>query len=485
MIDTHAHIDADVFDIDRSEVIKRAFDDGMEAVIVPGIEPARFESVLKTAESHKNIFFGIGVHPHNAHEYTQEVENKILKLATHPKAVAIGEIGLDYYYDFCPQDTQRKVFSRQLELAVELGKPVIVHNRDSDADLMDIIYSYRSEKLSGVLHCFSGDEEMLAKALDAGFYVSFTGNITFKKSILGEIVKSAPIERIMIETDSPYMTPVPLRGKRNEPKLVRLVAEKIAEIKSMTIDEVLKMTTNNAKQLFKLSMIMFVLMFASYNSYAQRDNSEDEYEDEEEVYEQPKNLYPKQFGIGPIFGTNTVVETYTPGGEDVAYEGVLAYGAMAHYQVLDYLGIEAAYINSVKQPDKKFKDLLDPTTYQQIQLTTHWIPNPYGRINFYGTLGLSMFFNKYSFNETGELKTTKKDNSLGMNAGVGMFVNVNLNSAGILVFMAEWRLDFMFKKTKLDFDPRKAIGSEEYKNNVEVSTFFSIPRVGVIWYPKI
>lgn len=213
MIDTHAHIFSEEFDNDITEVIENAFNSGVEAIILPAIEPKTFEKVINVSNLSENLFFSMGVHPHNAQEFNDEVSNKIIELASNPKMKAIGEIGLDYYYNFAPQDLQKEVFRKQLKLAKELNLPVIIHNRESDDDLLEILNAEQDGSLRGVLHCFSSNVEIMKKAIDLGFLISFTGNITFKKSEgLREIVKLAPIEKIMLETDSPYMTPVPFRG---------------------------------------------------------------------------------------------------------------------------------------------------------------------------------------------------------------------------------------------------------------------------------
>ena len=299
MIDTHAHIDTSAFDEDRDLVIKRAFETGIESIIIPGIEPKDFENILALTDRFDNIFCAMGIHPHYAQQVTKENLEIIEKNAINPKVVAIGEIGLDYYYDFAPRDIQKEAFSSQLKLAKTLNKPVIVHNRDSDSDLLAILKNEQDGNLKGVLHCFSGDRNMLNEAIDLDFHVSFTGNITFKKSTLTEIVEITPLERILLETDSPYMTPVPLRGKRNEPSYVNYVAQKISEIKSIQINEVIKMTTANAKRLFKLTILLLLIPLFSLFSQS---NSSDTIQPK--VYQ-----FEKAFGLGAVIGTHTIVQT--------------------------------------------------------------------------------------------------------------------------------------------------------------------------------
>ena len=261
MIDTHAHIDADVFDEDRDQMIAQAFANGVKAIIIPAIEPDRYDGVLSICNQYENIYCGMGVHPHNANDYSAPVEDRIIALLENPKVRAVGEIGLDYYYDFAPKDVQQEVFRRQLNIAKSYDMPVIIHNRESDDDMIEILQEEQNGELKGVLHCFSSDLTMLHKALDLGFHVSFTGNITYKKSILDEIVRATPLDKIMIETDSPYMTPVPHRGKRNEPQFVRFIAQKIAEIHALNLEEIITMTSNNAKSLFRLPLFLIVFLF--------------------------------------------------------------------------------------------------------------------------------------------------------------------------------------------------------------------------------
>ncbi|MFM8456425.1 MAG: TatD family hydrolase [Ignavibacteria bacterium] len=258
MIDTHAHIDADVFDEDREEMIAHAFNNGIEAIIIPAIEPTRYDGVLSICDTHEHIYCGMGVHPHNAHEYSQEVEDRIISLLSLPKVIAVGEIGLDYYYDFAPKEMQKDVFRRQLSIAKSHDLPVIIHNRESDDDMIAILQEEQTGELKGVLHCFSSDLTMLHRALELGFHISFTGNITYKKSVLDEIVRATPLNRIMIETDSPYMTPVPHRGKRNEPSFVQFIAQKIADIYALTVEEIITMTSSNAKSLFRLPLFIIL-----------------------------------------------------------------------------------------------------------------------------------------------------------------------------------------------------------------------------------
>ncbi len=490
MIDTHCHIDTERFDKDRDVVINQAIADGVECIIVPAIEPKTFNSLLKVVAGYDCLFNGIGVHPHNSFEVNQQVLTEIEQVAQeNDKTVAIGEIGLDYYYDFSPIDIQKKSFADQIAIAKNLHLPIIVHNRESDSDLMQILKQNQDGNLSGVLHCFSGDVEMMLQAVDLGFFVSFTGNITFKNtSQLTEVVRQTPIENLLLETDAPWMAPIPYRGKRNEPKFLKLIAQKISEIKSIPINEVISMTTKNAKKLFNLSILLISLLFVSSTVFAQSrttvyDDDFEDYSPKEDTYD----LYPRTFGFGPTLGTNTIVETYDDG-QDISYDGLVAYGFITSYRVLKYLTLAASYHYSKStQYVEKYK--VDPNHHHAIEFSSFISPNPYGRVNFYGILGLSYLINKYGrriYSDEFPLgrKEYENDNKLAANTGLGFNVNIDLNNAGILCFMLEWKLNFALQKTNLEFDPRIDPKQPNHNRKTDISTFYSIPRLSILWYPK-
>ena len=265
MFDTHCHLQVDTFDTDRDDIFSRSEAAGVDLFLVPNIELSTFDATLAIAKRN-NVFCALGIHPHHASEWNADVRDRIHKeVAQNPKVVAIGEIGLDYYYDFAPRDVQIRAFREQIALAQELGLPIIIHTRDSIPETLDIIAdcysSPNSTYLHGQFHCFSGTVGQMERAIGNGFCVSFTGNITFKNSALGEVVRETPLERILIETDSPYLAPVPHRGKRNTPELLPLVAEKIAEIKQIDVKTVMTKTTENAKRLFsRVSGLALVLL---------------------------------------------------------------------------------------------------------------------------------------------------------------------------------------------------------------------------------
>jgi TatD DNase family protein len=265
MFDTHCHLQTDAYDEDREQVLTEARAAGLKRFMVPAIDHGSFSRTLSLARSSDDIFCSLGIHPHSAKEWSSEIADEIRQAAgNEPKIRAIGEMGLDYYYDFAPKDVQRRAFSEQIALAQELRLPIVVHTRDSEDDVYSIVqeqYQNAPPDLPrGQFHCFSGDVPLMERAIALGFHVSFTGNITFKKSTLGEVVREVPLERMLLETDSPYLTPAPHRGKRNTPGFLRLIAEKVAEIKGIDIEVVMDQTYRNALKLFQISLWLLVLL---------------------------------------------------------------------------------------------------------------------------------------------------------------------------------------------------------------------------------
>ena len=258
MIDTHCHIDEEAFNADREEVIARQQESGVEAMIVPGVNVASIETVLQVCRAHPGYCFpALGLHPEDVKADWQEqlaiVENAIR--AHHNELVAIGEIGLDYYWDKTFKEEQQEVLRRQLLLARELNLPVILHNREATEDILSIVKEIvnrksSNRKLTGVFHCFNGSRETAQQILDMGFYIGIGGVLTFKNSKLAEKLEGVPLERILLETDAPYMAPVPHRGERNESRFMIHVTERLAQVYNCTIEDIISATTVNAKQLF-------------------------------------------------------------------------------------------------------------------------------------------------------------------------------------------------------------------------------------------
>lgn len=250
-VDTHAHLFYENFKDDLDEVILRAKENGVDYILVPATDLKTAEETLKLCDKYDFIYAAVGIHPHDTKNWDDSLLQQIEKLAAHPKVVAIGEIGLDYYYDFSPKTQQIKAFKSQLDLALKLELPVIIHNRDSDEDMMEIISSYCSTGLKAQFHCFNASLNDAIEYLKMSHFISFTGNITYKKSEeLRNILKQIDLNHLLLETDSPFMTPVPHRGKRNEPAFVKYVADKIAEVHNITTDEVAKITSLNAFRMF-------------------------------------------------------------------------------------------------------------------------------------------------------------------------------------------------------------------------------------------
>jgi TatD DNase family protein len=252
LIDTHAHLHLEQFDGDRDTVLHRAREAGVVKIITIGTDVASSRQAIALAEKYERVFAAVGIHPTDCGNATDTDFEEIRKMAQHPRAVAIGEIGLDFYWKDVAPETQRRAFVRQLALARELRKPVIIHNREAGEAILQTLRKENIRELRGVFHCFSEDVDFARRVLELGSCISFTGNLTYKKSTLPEVAAQLPLNRIMIETDAPFMAPVPHRGKRNEPAYVVHVAEKLAEIKKLPVAEIAKITTENAHRLFGL-----------------------------------------------------------------------------------------------------------------------------------------------------------------------------------------------------------------------------------------
>ena len=261
LIDTHAHLDFGQFDDDRNAVLDRAWQAGLIAVITIGIDLKTSRAAVALAEAHERVFATVGFHPHDAKRADAVALAELRELAQHPRVVAIGEMGLDFYRDRSPRDVQRRVFRRQLQIAAELGKPVVVHDREAHADTLEILQQWIAESQTtfseyrGVLHCFSGNLALAQAVIELGFFIGVDGPITYRNARkLPDIVKALPLDRLLVETDAPFLTPHPHRGQRNEPAYVRLVAKKIADTKNLPLEEVAQATTANAKALFQLDV---------------------------------------------------------------------------------------------------------------------------------------------------------------------------------------------------------------------------------------
>ena len=262
LIDTHCHLEMDAFDQDREEVIQRARDAGIEAMITIGSDLEGNIGGLELSGKYDFIYSSVGFHPHDAKDFTGEIFDKIKEWAINSgkgqgvrsKVVAIGEIGLDYHYDNSPREIQREVFMKQLIFAKEINLPVVIHSREAKKDTLDIVRESGVRK--GVFHCFSGDMDMAEKAMGMGFYISIAGPVTFKNTKkLKEVAEAIPDDYLLIETDAPYLTPEPLRGKRNEPSYIIHTAKAVAELRGITPEDISRVTTLNAKRLFRIGQV--------------------------------------------------------------------------------------------------------------------------------------------------------------------------------------------------------------------------------------
>lgn len=253
LIDSHAHLDDPKFNKDRDRLIKSLKQNDVSLVINVGADVSSSIKSVKLADEYENVYAAVGVHPHSAKEMDDSTIDVLKAFAKRDKVVAIGEIGLDFHYDNSPRDIQRKWFIEQIKLAKALNMPIIVHSRDADQETFDILKEEADERLRGVLHCYSGSAEMAKDYIDLGFYISLAGPVTFKNARKPkEVAKVVPMDKLLIETDSPYLTPEPHRGKRNEPLYVRHVASMIAELRGMDFEDVGRITSENTKRLFNI-----------------------------------------------------------------------------------------------------------------------------------------------------------------------------------------------------------------------------------------
>lgn len=254
LFDSHTHLNDSQFDSDRSEVIRRAREEyDVSYMLNVGYNEETIRETLDLTEKYDFIYAAVGWHPHEAIDFTEKTLTWLRSLTKHSKVVALGEMGLDYYWDRSPKSKQMEVFRQQIRLAREVGLPIVIHNRDADKDVLKILSEENAAEVGGVFHCFGGDLTMMQRCLEMNFLIGLGGPVTFKNAQLPkQIALEVPIESLLIETDSPYLAPHPYRGKRNESGYVRLVAEQIAKIRGMTVEELAKQTTKNAIRVFQL-----------------------------------------------------------------------------------------------------------------------------------------------------------------------------------------------------------------------------------------
>ncbi len=253
LIDTHAHLQDPAFNKDRQEVMKRAREAGLEKIVCIGYDYETSVEAVELARRHPEVYAVVGVHPHDAKNLDAETLAKLYELARDPRVVAIGETGLDYYRNLSSPEKQRTAFKDQIKLAQELYKPLVIHDRDAHQEILDILKKEKAGVNEGIIHCYSGHLPLAVELMKEGFYISFAGPLTFKNAKkTQEVAARISLERILIETDSPYLAPEPFRGKRNEPALVVHTARKLAELRNKTEDEIAYVTSQNAKRVYRI-----------------------------------------------------------------------------------------------------------------------------------------------------------------------------------------------------------------------------------------
>lgn len=255
LIDSHAHLEMPDFKRDLEEVIQRAKESGVEFIFTVGTEKKDWKRALEIANVHSSIYAILGVHPHNTKEIDDQTYSILKDLCRNEKVKAYGEIGLDFFRNLSPREIQLKRFREQIGLARELRLPIVIHDREAHQETLEILKSERAKDCGGIIHCFSGDEKMARECMEMGFYISIPGSITYKNANrFREIVRNLPLESLLVETDAPFLTPEPFRGKRNEPSYVRYTAQKVAEIKKVSFEKVAEVTMNNALRVYRIKV---------------------------------------------------------------------------------------------------------------------------------------------------------------------------------------------------------------------------------------
>ncbi len=252
MIDTHAHLHDPQFDPDREQVLDRARQAGVERLVTIGTDLETSRQAVATASRHPAVYATVGIHPHDVKTIQADTLAKLQELAGNPRVVAYGEIGLDFYYMHSPKALQIQYFRGQIRLAKSIGLPMVIHSREAPDETLAILREEGAEEVGGILHCFAGDLKMARQAIDLNFFISFSGILTFNNATgLHAVAREIPMERLLIETDCPYLAPVPHRGKRNEPAFVRLTAEKVAQLRGLPLNDVARQTVENSRKIFR------------------------------------------------------------------------------------------------------------------------------------------------------------------------------------------------------------------------------------------
>lgn len=440
LIDTHAHLYGKRFSQDLTDVLDRAEAAGVVTTIVPATKPSEFDEIERVSQAEPDrIRIALGVHPHSAADVDDAEIDRLSERVLRSGAVAVGEIGLDYYYDFAPKERQIAVFRRQLAIARDLDLPAVIHNRESDEDVLE---SIAAESGSGALrfqlHCFSSSVDVLKRALDLGGHVSFTGNITFRKSDLEDVVATVPEDRYMLETDAPYMTPVPNRGKRNEPLHVVDIAAKIAEIRNESPERIAEMTTTTARRFFGIATLLLAVLLAGFSSVsAQTVEPATEVDTTERT-----EPYDKLVGIGGHLTSTTFLVDKETSASDAAFGFRLSTNPLLPIGI-DWFGLDVTY-TPMRVPgsiaDTGFRNYLlnlgrelppIENVHQTLDIYARFNFKPKAFVDIYGTIGFTHFYNAYGedeliINELGDEATVDEfeETISGIGGGLGLALNV-------------------------------------------------------------
>ncbi len=489
LVDTHSHIYTPKFTADIDQVIERAREAGVETIIVPATRPSEFEEALALVERYPEVRAAIGVHPHHAGEIDDADLETVRRIALEGRSIAVGEIGIDYYYEYAPREIQHDVFRKQLRIAKELDLPAVVHNRDSDEDLLRIIREEQDGRLRFQLHCFSSGAEILERALALGAMISFTGNITYSKGTLDEVVRAVPDDRIMIETDAPYLTPVPHRGKRNEPGFVAHVAAKVAELRGTSLEDIASMTTDNARRFFRLAALSLLLLILSLPSVASAqggptDVARPSTPAKPDTTTAPRSAYDKWLGVGGHLASTSVINgAITEANSVIGYGGWLTVTPLLGMDV-DWLQLDFTYTYShnTKVTDSNYTKetgelVAPPNDYYQTGINLRFIGNPKSVINLHLSLGLSYYRNEYGPDKWAMENVPDPvlipdyiESGWGLSGAFGFSANIK-TPYGIVAPTAEWYMG------KLMGDRKLPLHQGEF--------FVSQPRIGILYYPEL
>lgn len=495
LIDTHAHLYVGRFADDIEQVLARAAEAGVEAVVIPATKPQEFQPALQLAKRFPQIHVAIGVHPHHAAEIADSDLDQVQELLQQGNGIAVGEIGLDYHYDFAPRPRQHEVFRRQLQIAKAVGLPAVIHNRESDEDVLRILEEEQDGSLGFQLHCFSSGMDVLEQAVGLGGMISFTGNITFSKGVLDEVVRAVPDDRIMIETDAPYMTPIPHRGKRNEPAFVELVAQKMAELRGTTLQEIMTTTTANAKRFFQLMLLLMMLACVPAVAQQSATNNRQPSADISPLTLTPPALpadsvaapakssqpYEKWFGFGGHFASTSIISGSLTDANAVPGYGIWLSGTPLRSLDVHWLQLDLTYTQSrntilydTTYTSVTGKEFAPPNDHQQFGFNFRFTGNPMSVINLHASLGLTYFRNSYGLEQwlVEEVRDTNYkefvETGLGLSGAFGIAINIK-TPFGIVAPTAEWYVSKIMSERVL---PRR-----------KTEFFLSQPRLGLLFYP--